>query len=463
MANKEIGTTGLTEWSGQIQEDFLRELRGKNAYKRYNEMRLNSPVVSAMLLAIEQSVRGVDWNWIAETEDDPRIELLEAAMENMTTSFADHITEAITMLPFGFSLFEIVWERVGANILWRKFAMRGQDTVYKWDFDDNGGLRGFWQQVSSTGYQTVYIPIEKLLLYRTRVEKNNPEGRSILRSAWTSYYYQKNIAMFEAIGIERDLAGMPVITLPPEASTGSGSTDEEAAKKIVRNVRNDEQAGLVLPPGWEFTLASTGGSRSFDTDKIIRRYESRILMSGLSQFLMLGQDSVGSLALSSDQTDFFNMAVNSICDIISETITKYALPRLCKLNGIDHEGLKLQHSPAGDIDIMTVADFLQKVGAKITWLPSDEQWLRSLANLNDIEEEAILSERERKEEISNQLLSFRQQPQPNNQVDENNSDIISYAANPPDQKERGLSEGRIYRIVRSFWKDQQKRIAKGIK
>jgi len=47
---KEIGNTGLAEFSGQIHEDFLRELRGAEGYKRYNEMRLNSAVVGALLL-----------------------------------------------------------------------------------------------------------------------------------------------------------------------------------------------------------------------------------------------------------------------------------------------------------------------------------------------------------------------------------------------------------------------------
>jgi phage gp29-like protein len=465
MATKEIGYTGLDEWSGQIREDFLREMQGKAAYKRYNEMRLNSPIIAAMLTSIEQAVRSVDWNWISESgEEDPRIEFLDACFQNMTTGFDDHIIEALTMLPFGFSLFEIVYERVGSQMLWRKFAFRGQDTVYKWGIDDRGGMTGFWQQVQQRGRDMVFIPIEKMIVYRTRVEKNNPEGRSILRSAWIPYYYSKNIAMFEAIGVERDLAGMPVITMPPEASTGSGSsTDESIAKKLVRNVRNDEQAGVVMKDGWKFELLSTGGQRSFDTDTIIKRYESRMLMSGLAQFLMLGQDKVGSLALSSDQTDFFNMAVNSTCDIISDTLTKYAVPRLMKLNGYDSEGISLQHSPAGDVDILTVADFLQKVGAKITWLPQDEQWLRSLANLNEIDEDTILAERERKaEEMQNQLMQPSGSPF-GRQVDEQRAAVLEFAANPPDESERTKAENRLYRTIKRIFSRQKENVKKGLK
>jgi len=182
MAEK--GRTGLSEWSGQIQEDFLKELHGIKGYKKYNEMRLNSPVIGGMLLAIEQAIRGVDWDVTSEVEDDPRVELVNEALDNMSTGFADHITEALTMLPFGYSVFEIVYERVGANVLWRKFATRAQDTVYQWLFDKAGGLEGIVQVVQTRAFDPVTLPIEKLLVYRTRVEKGNPEGRSILRTAY---------------------------------------------------------------------------------------------------------------------------------------------------------------------------------------------------------------------------------------------------------------------------------------
>jgi len=128
----EIGYTGLAEWSGQIQEDFLRELRGKDGYARYNEMRLNSPIVAALILAIEQAIRGIDWQYVSDAgEEDPRIEFLDAALDGMTTNWKDHIIEALSMLPFGYAPFEICYKRDGGQLTWRKFAIRGQDTVYR--------------------------------------------------------------------------------------------------------------------------------------------------------------------------------------------------------------------------------------------------------------------------------------------------------------------------------------------
>jgi hypothetical protein len=402
----EIGFSGLNDSAGIIQEDFLREWRMPESYKRANEMRLNSPVVGALLGAIELSIKKVEWTLTSELgEDDQRLEVWKSTIDHMEGGWKQFVSESLTALPFGFALFEIVWGRFENYVIAAKLAPRGQDTVWSWDLESNGSLKGF-TQVAAPRYKSVYIPIEKLVHIRSRVEKNNPEGRSILRSAWIPYYYAKNISQIEAIGIERDLAGMPTITLPQGADTGNTTTsDAGKAAKMVRNIRRDEQEGIVLPFGWTLTLLSTGGSRQFDTDKVIGRYNSQILMSALAQFLMLGQGATGSYALSSDQSDLFNMAVNSIADMISDAVNVQLIPRLMRLNGFDSDGLKLDHSPAGDMDIQVLASFLASVGDKITWLPADETWLRQVANLPERSEEEI---QEAKEEAQARAMELMQ-------------------------------------------------------
>lgn len=455
----EIGKTGLSEFSGQIQDDFLREMRGQEAYKRYDEMRRNSPIISALLMAYEQAIRQVSWEFNSDTENDARIELLNESKDALTTSWNDHITEVLTMLPFGFSVFEIVYQRVGSKILWRKFAPRGQNTVYQWRIDDDGGLGGF-TQISPPTYRPTFLPVEKLILYRTRVERNNPEGRSILRSAWIPYYYAKHIQQIEAIGIERDLAGMPMVRLPEGADTAeNANSDLGKAQKLVRNVRNDEQAGITLPAGWEFELVSTGGSRQFDTDKIVRRYESRMLMSALAQFLQLGLDGTGSLALSKDQTDFFNMSVNSIADIIAETFTKYAIPRLLKLNGLDTEGIRLEHTPAGDVDVDMLSNILQRVGGMVTWDSEDEVWLRQLLGMpeRDADELRMAQEEEqaRRDAIAEQIQG--------NQNDQSQMTVDLFSSKSPDDKKRIKFENDMRRKIALALTKQKNKVMKAAK
>jgi hypothetical protein len=64
------------------------------------------------------------------------------------------------------------------------------------------------------------IPIEKMLLFRPITHKNNPEGRSILRTAYTSYYV-KRLQELEAILGER-MGGIPIVKVPRSSlSTGA--------------------------------------------------------------------------------------------------------------------------------------------------------------------------------------------------------------------------------------------------
>jgi hypothetical protein len=412
MANsKEIGATGLAQFSGLIQADFLREMRGIEAWKRFNEMRLNNAVVGSLLLAIRQPVLAMEWTFAStEGETDNRLEILNAAKNNMSSSWGDHVGEALLFLPFGYYPFEICYERGDKGMLWHKFSPRGQDTITRWKFSDDGSLEGFYQRVNYT--EEKFIPIDKTLLYRINVERNNPEGRSILRTAWISYYYAKHIAQAEAIGIERGMDGFPVITLPEGASTDDSDPNSDAAKaaEFVRNIRNDEQAGLVMPFGWMLELLAPGAQSRLDADKVIRRYEARILMSALAQFLNLGQEGVGSLALSKDQTDFFAMSINATADVISDAVTKFAIPRLMKLNGYDAEGLSLEHSPATQEDTAQIISIVTQVFPHIATSAEDQVWVRQLLrmperNVEDIQAE--MDEKEAEKEAMRQMFMER--------------------------------------------------------
>jgi hypothetical protein len=397
MANTEKGHTGLIVYNGVIQEEFLKDLRGKEGYKRYQEMRLNSPVIGSMLLYHEQAIRKVSWNFVNKDNrkaQDERVDFLNKCREYMSQSWNDFISEVLTFIPFGWSAFWVNYKKYDDGSWgWDTFSPRKQNTVYRWllnypnqpDYDPdkrNGEIMGFIQQAPPI-YTLETLPIERLIHFRTKVEANNPEGISMLRNAWTSYYYWKNYHALEGIGFERDLTGMPVIKMPQNASSDTDDPDSDASKaaEVVRNLRNDEQSGLVLPFGWDAMLLS-GAGKGFDAiGRALERLESRQLMAMLSQFIMLGQNGVGSLALSGDQTDTATMIVDATADIIAETFTKQEIPRILKLNGYPPDDLALEHTPAGDKDVVALADFLQKAGEKITWSAQDELWLRQTGGL----------------------------------------------------------------------------------
>lgn len=397
---QDVGDTGLntTGW-GEIGDEFLREWQGAGEKaKRVREMLYNSAVIGALRLAIEMPLRDIDWQWVSDAgENDPRLALLADAWEAMTHSWDDHVSDALAFLWYGWSMFTVTYEQDGGRVMWRKFKPLAHDTLQRWLFDADGGLAGI-QQWPHLWPEP--IPIERMVIYRFRRARGNPEGESILRPAWPSWYYAKNLQQIEAIGIERNLAGLPVITLPENADTTESDdedTDVGRARRIVRNVRNDEQAGIVKPFGWQFELlASSGGSKTTDTDLVINRYDKRMLMATLSQFIMLGMDNVGALSTFESGTDFFTLTLNAVADTIAETFTKFAAARLLALNGFDAEGVQLTHSPAGSVQPEAIADALAKIGGGgyLTWTADDEVWLRSLFRLPERAPEEIEADRE---------------------------------------------------------------------
>jgi phage gp29-like protein len=407
----EIGLTGLNYSAGYVQEEFLRELNSSTKrYKIFNEMRNNDPVIAAILLLTEMLCRGVEWR--IDGEEDERTEFIEGARTDMSDSWNSFISEVLTMIPFGFSFFEVVYKRrLGTEaavssefndgkIGWRRFAFRSQDSLHSWEFDERGNVQGMNQMVYPD-YRVQTIPLSKALLFRTSTEKNNPEGRSLLRPAYVPYYYKKNLQAIEAIGAERDLAGLPVVKLPEGADTTSeNSTDIVAARKLVQRIRVDEQGGVVLPPGWEVELMNSGGGKSFDVGEIISRYEKRMAMVILAQFLLLGMDKVGSFALSGDQSDLFIGAVNAILDIICETFNKFAITPLLKLNGMSLENApKLAHGAVGKPNLEALQQYFGGLTAYIKPDVELEQHLRKIADAPELSEEEIARREEERERM----------------------------------------------------------------
>lgn len=297
-SSKEIGRIGQRRYGGTIYEEFLHELRGKRGIEVYREMSENDDIVGAILFSIEMLIRQTKWNIQpggVSAKDREAAEFVESCMDDMQGTWIDTVSEILSFITYGWSFHEIVYKRrMGRSrspqtkskyndglIGWQKLPIRGQETLYQWEYDNEDNLLGM-TQMPPPSYGIYTIPIDKALLFRTKSRKNNPEGRSILRNAYRSWYFKKRIQEIEGIGIERDLAGLPVIYIPPDYDNVWDNTDSASVSKrlpfedMVRNIRRDEMEGVVLPEGFKLELLSSGGSRQFDTNAIINRYDTRI-------------------------------------------------------------------------------------------------------------------------------------------------------------------------------------------
>jgi Protein of unknown function (DUF935) len=424
----ELGTTGLKRSAGYIHEEFLTQLQGQDSVKVFKEMSENDPIIGSFLFAIDQFLRKAQWRVEPANDDDAAEEMADFVrdcMEDMSMTWTDFISEVLSMLIYGYSYFEIVYKkRVGPDeedptkrskytdnkIGWRKFSIRSQDSLQRWAFDEDGGIQGMYQQ-GPPNYDLVFIPIDKSLLFRTSARKNNPEGRSVLRNAYRPWYFKKRIEEVEGVGIERDLAGMPIAFVPAEYLTATATPDQKATvagmAKLVKNVRRDEQEGVIFPLAYDennnkmfdFALVSSGSGRAFATDPIIERYDRRIAMTVLADFILLGSNEVGSYALSVSKMGMFQAALEAWLDSIAAVLNEHALTRLWRLNGFDLATMpKITHEPVQTPSLEELGTFISSmVGAGATLFPNTdlENVLMKKAGLPEREEEDDVKDREK--------------------------------------------------------------------
>jgi hypothetical protein len=283
---------------------------------------------------------------------------------------------------------------------WRKLPIRAQDTLEGWEYKDGTDDLVGMTQIAPPDYVRVTIPIEKALHFRTRSRKDNPEGRSILRTAYRAYYFKKRLEEIEGYGMERDLAGFPVLYAPADIDIFNTEDPEMVAmltwaQSVVSNVRRDAAEGLVLKggyeqgTGWKLDLLSSSGKRQFDTNAIIDRYDKRIATTVLADFVMLGQAQVGSFALADSKTKIFALAIGTYLDVICETFNNQAIPRLIDINGDHFKGItdypKMTHGDIEETDIQQFATYIKDM-VGIGVLTPDEELEKEVRRIGGLPE-----------------------------------------------------------------------------
>lgn len=201
-----------------------------------------------------------------------------------------------------------------------------------------------------------------------------PTHNSILRSAYRPWFYKMNIEETEAIGVERDLAGLPVMYVPFEVLMDpSKAALKQSLEDIIQNVRRDEQEGVLMPVDpehpelYKFELMTTGGTRQFDTNEIILRYDARIAGVVLADFVMIGHEAVGSFALATEKRHIFEKAVLGWMDAIAGVLNTHLVSRLFDINTAAFSGL----------------EELPKIGYSMPHVPTLEEVVDTVTKLSD--------------------------------------------------------------------------------
>lgn len=402
------GRLGLRSANGWLYEEYDPRLRGANGRRVYRDMLDNSPVVAAARLAIDNTIVGCEWRvqpaGAAEGHEAPpgaeeaAAFVTEVVLKNMQTPWPDVLREMMTAAWYGWSWHEIIYApRDDGLIGIQDIAIRAQTSLLRWILDPaTDQVLGMVQRDPNTGQELV-IPEAKSLHITVGGEKRSPEGRSLLRAAYRPWYFIKNLEDIEAIGVERDLAGVPVMYVPKEVLANQETAQPWA--RVVRDLRFNAQAGLLLPsepyrsangdptntPQYRLELLSSSNSRQVSIGAIVERHERAIARLLLADFLMLGQGATGSFALSRDKTDLFLQSLKSLNNAFEAVVNTKLLPRLWALNGLPPEIMpRLSADDVAPANLVELSQYLTALAGSGAQLFPDEEleaFLREKAGL----------------------------------------------------------------------------------
>ncbi|MGR0185466.1 phage portal protein family protein [Azospirillum aestuarii] len=405
----EVGRGGLRHWSGYIYDDEDPQLRGLQAIRKYREM-TKDPTIAAMLFALTALFRSVSWR-IESSSDTPAHrearDFVEGVLfEDMEHTWEDFVADAVTMFPYGFAPFEMVYRKrtgtpKGADPLagsqykdgkigLRKIALRSQDTVARWWFDqESDDLLGLYQLDPVRGRE-VPIPIERLVLIRTTPNRGNPEGKSILEPAVRPY---TALRMFENAEASVAVRAGGIVTLEIPVGDYNDQTKRAVWEQLAKEMA-DDRAGFILLPtiidkegkkvdAYKVGYTVADGRRSGDFSPIIGRKKQEMASVALADFILLGHNNKGALNLSTDKTHLLREAVMSYLRGIAAPVNRVVIPRLWAVNGLPRD--TMPKAVPGDLDkanLQVLGAFLTAMtGAGMVMDDALEDALRAAANL----------------------------------------------------------------------------------
>lgn len=382
----EVGGSGTNLMNGVLTEDYNASMLGTVGLEIFDKMRKSDAQVHATLLYCELPILSTRWSIQPAKNEDGEVEeqdqeiadfVTKALFEHMQSTWNDFLREVLTMLPFGHSVFEMVWELQDEMVWLKKLASRKQMTIQSWEMQDKRA--GITQYLPDGSIRN--IPADKLVIFTLRREGDNYAGQSLLRTAYRHWYIKDRLYRFDTIKHERQSLGVLKIVLPKEHTT----EDMARALTIIRNVRNIEQAGIAVPSAdWEVDFMDMKGKGGTDLFESINHHDRKIATNILAQFMELGAGGGGgSYALSEDQSSLFLQSNQAIAVYIRDIVNRFIIQRLVDYNFDTDRYPTLTFDKLGDVKI---TDFASAIGTlvgagAVTMDPQTEAVIRERMNL----------------------------------------------------------------------------------
>lgn len=382
----ELGSSSPSPFTSWSRKEYNTDLFGLKGLETYDRMRKSDGTVRGLLRLVKTPVLAARWfiEPASDSEEDQKIAAFveRCLWEEMHMPWTQFLTESLLMCEFGYYMFEKVWELREIDgivrLILAKLAPRHPMDVEQWHFDEHGGPNGveFFSSNMNNNQNSIYIPIEKMLVFTFDQEAGNIEGISLLRPIYKHWYYKEQLYKIDAIQKERHGIGIPVIKLP----MGFNASDVEIANNLGRNLRSNERAHIVLPPNWELMFAKLEG-HVVDSLLSAKHHNEMMRESVLAAFTGAETGATGG----EEQHILFLKATRFIANIVADSINRYLIPELVGYNFAGIADLpELKYRRIGEsADLRTMSFAIRNfIGAGVI-IPDEklDEYVRDMADL----------------------------------------------------------------------------------
>lgn len=358
MSNMTSQTSSPLHIENTVNSLSKTELKLPQAFKTYRQM-MDDEMIGAGISLIQNLANKTDFN-IVPNKDSSEAEIklvkkLNQSLMNLNgMTKVEFINYVFSMLPYGHSIFEMVFNRVEGTLVFNTFSpihpINIQKYVYKrnnlekLDLNpaDNDGLI-YNKEVSEKS-----INGDKVLMFKLNSDLDNPLGRSLLNRTYIPWKKKEIVGEYELISVAKNLSGVMKIKAPaeyindyqnnPNSENALYLTDlidqaelMHGGKSSVVVVASDTNDNGV--PLFDITTIGNAVGNDTDTNAIMNRLDTSILTTLYTDILTLGQGSSGSFALSDSKTSLLALFIDSLFNVVSSTFSK-AIKQAYNLNNI---------------------------------------------------------------------------------------------------------------------------------
>lgn len=337
IQNQNVGTTGTEIYAGYLAEEYLTKLRSSEQANEFDKMRRGCPQTKMCLSAVKNPIKSATPEIFIDSDDpayDLHVDFIKYNLfEGMKTPWSKFLREALTVIEFGNSPFEVTHKNVieskfGSFTGLNDISWRSPKTIERFNVKKDGTLESISQYSYGDLGSVNDISADYLLLFGMDVEGSNFEGISMLRPCYGNWFRKQNYLKLNAIGIEKFAVPTPTAEVPLGKE---GTPEYDALISALESYVNHESNYLIHPQGWKITL----NNNTYDPQKVevsIDNEDKRMVKAFLANFLELGMNSVGSYSLSNDLSDFFLAGIEYIADHICEEINTKIIKPLIIMN-----------------------------------------------------------------------------------------------------------------------------------